>query len=132
MFLSGQETPDSGTLLENWPSLDVAGVANLKMVGIRTVEQLASMPDIGLQKIMGGRALQNKAKAFLAAAKDGAAIEKYAVECETLKSELQVMRQQLGEVQKFVNEKNELLFEIDDLKAQLAKKKRPTKEGKGE
>lgn len=60
-----------GTPIEQWPQATVSQVAELKALNVFTVEALASLTDSQIQKVgMGGRDLSNKAKAFLAAAKD--------------------------------------------------------------
>lgn len=65
-FKAGQEQSPDGTPLEEWPILKRAQVLELKSLGFSTVEQLAEMPDLAMQKIgMGGRALKERASAFL-------------------------------------------------------------------
>ncbi|WP_395443572.1 hypothetical protein [Caulobacter sp. UC70_42] len=44
-FKAGQEVPVEGTPLEEWPQITRSQVEELKFAHIRTVEQLASLPD---------------------------------------------------------------------------------------
>jgi len=68
---SGQEIPLEGTPIKTWPVISPAQVEALVRVGLRTVEDLASLNDEGLRKIgMGAVELRQKAKAWMAAAQD--------------------------------------------------------------
>lgn len=68
---SGQELPLEGTPIKTWPVISPAQVEALVRVGLRTVEDLASLNDEGLRKIgMGAVELRQKAKAWMAAAQD--------------------------------------------------------------
>jgi len=63
----GQAELVSGTPIDAFPLLlgKIALVAELRAMNIHTVEQLAGIPDIAVQKIMGGYELRNKAKLYL-------------------------------------------------------------------
>lgn len=64
-----QDTPLSGTPIKTWPPLSPAQVTNLLSANIRTVEDLAAVTENGIASIgMGGRALKEKAQAWLHAA----------------------------------------------------------------
>lgn len=68
-FKEGEEVPLSGTPIRSWPQLDPSMVKTLLSCNVRTVEDLATLPDEGLNRIgMGARALQQKAMAWLEAA----------------------------------------------------------------
>jgi|SRR6478736_27961 len=70
-FLEGEELPTTGTPLKTWPVINPAALKDLLKNGIRTVEDLADLPDSDLPTIgMGAVALKQKAKAWLLAAKD--------------------------------------------------------------
>jgi hypothetical protein len=61
-----EETLGEGTPIEAWPYLNRAQVAEMKALGILTVEALANLGDSGLAKIgMGARELQQRARQFL-------------------------------------------------------------------
>ncbi|MGD9650340.1 MAG: hypothetical protein AB7G80_05010 [Dongiaceae bacterium] len=98
-FTAKIETPLEGTPLEQWPALSVSQVAEMKALHITTVEQLAALSELGLQRLgLGAREWQNKAKHFLAFAKDSANAEKLQNEKEVLQKQLQEMQAQLTEL----------------------------------
>ena len=69
-FQTGQEAPLNGTSIRDWPSLSASQVRLCLSVNVRTIEDLAGLPEEGLQRLgMGSRALQQKAIAWLQAAK---------------------------------------------------------------
>ena len=71
-FQSGQKQEIVGSRLDLLFPTSPAIVENLRSVGVFTVEQLATLPDTGLQNIgMGGRSWQEKAKAYLESANKG-------------------------------------------------------------
>lgn len=85
-FLKGEEVPIHGTPLERWPQLTPERVANLKVAGFRTVEDIAQAPDFALQQIgMGAYALQKDARKFLSLAQSAADL----VRLEKLEAERQ-------------------------------------------
>lgn len=68
----GQEIPENGTSLRNWPLLSPAQLATLISISIRTVEDLAQANEETVARIgMGGRALKLKAEEWLRASQDG-------------------------------------------------------------
>ncbi len=92
-FLAGLTPSVEGSPLEEWPPLSPAQVANLKVVNVHTVEQLAAVNDGDLDKIgMGARALRDKAAAWLDNAKGGEALSKTLADNERLKAELETLR----------------------------------------
>ena len=86
----------AGTPLSAFPQLfgNVALIAELNAMHIHTVEQLADIPDIAAQKIMGGIELRKRAGEYLEASKAGAAdAEKAAMkaELESLKAQMAIL-----------------------------------------
>ena len=75
---NGQEEPEEGTPIRHWPMLSPAQVENLLACNVRTVEELATLSEQGVQRLgMGGMALRQRAKAWFDAAKNvGALAEK--------------------------------------------------------
>lgn len=66
-----QEVPLSGTPIKQWPALSPAQVGNILSANIRTVEDLACANEDAMGRIgMGGRALKEKAIAWLSTAND--------------------------------------------------------------
>jgi hypothetical protein len=69
----GNDVPLVGTPIQNWPQLTVSQVRNLQSLGVRTVEDMATLSDVGLQKVgMGARKLQDDARKFLSLAQAAA------------------------------------------------------------
>ncbi len=65
-FKAGQEMPLDGTPIEEWPRLKKSQVLELKAIGFMTIESIAAMNDLAMQRIgLGGRQLAELAKAFL-------------------------------------------------------------------
>lgn len=86
LFQAGQKQDISGSPLDLLFPESPAIVENLKSVGIRTVEQLAGLPDTGLQNVgMGARQWQEKAKAYLEQATKGQGFHVLAAEIEQMK-----------------------------------------------
>lgn len=69
----------NGTPLTEWPRIDIAMAANLRAIGIHTVEALAEVTDGNVQNLgHGGMALRDQAKTFLAKAAGNAEAERLA------------------------------------------------------
>lgn len=63
---AGLEAPVDGTRVEDWPSITPAQIKQLRAGGVRTVEDLAAANENTVNRIgMGGRALKQKAQAWL-------------------------------------------------------------------
>lgn len=74
-WLKGQEEPTTGTALAAWPGVNSAQADRLKLMHIRTVEDVAAMTDADLEKVgMGARAMRDKARAFIQAKQGDAQI----------------------------------------------------------
>ena len=88
-----------GTPLSQWPAMTRSMAKEFNAMNVFTVEQLAGMSDQGKQAFgMGALEWSAKAKAYMDAAGGGAAIEKYAAENESLKRDMEIMRQQIAEL----------------------------------
>jgi hypothetical protein len=100
------EQGTAGTPLEQWPSLNRAQVEELKALRFYTVESIAGASDLQLQKIgMGGLGLRTKAQAWLNAAKDGALVQKQAVDLERRDAEIADLKEQVQKLAAAVEEK---------------------------
>lgn len=83
----------SGWKLESWPAINSAQVKTLKYMGIHTVEQLSEISDNAAMQVgHGAMELRTRAKAAIAAAKDGAATEAQALENKRLSDELEALK----------------------------------------
>jgi hypothetical protein len=79
MWQQGEELPLNGTPVKNWGAATPAEVATLIELNLRTVEDLAQAPEEAIRRMgMGGRALQNRARAYLSQATDGRLVEENA------------------------------------------------------
>lgn len=65
-YVTGKEPPESGFPVEQWPQVTASEVALLKACNVKTVEQLANLPDSGIHRLgPGGTGLKNRAQKFL-------------------------------------------------------------------
>lgn len=64
----GQEAPTEGTPLDVWPAVTKGQVEHLRLLNIRSVEDVAAANDATMEKMgMGARVLRDKARAFISA-----------------------------------------------------------------
>lgn len=98
---SGQELPVDGTPVRSWPVASPSQVKHLLSLHVITVEQLAEANEETIHRLgMGGRALVQQAKDFLAS-KDGSGklvsqLSAYRVRTETLEEQNKELRAQLA------------------------------------
>ena len=97
-----------GTLLHDWPVLNSAVAAELKHFKFYTVEQVASASDaqlntLGMAAGMSPLALRDKAKAFLASAKDTAYSQQQAEKLAQQNDIIARMEAQIAELANQVN-----------------------------
>ena len=64
-FKNRQEMPLEGTPLIEWPLITRSKAEEFAFINVKTVEQLATMPDSNVQKFMGGNTMKQKAKDWL-------------------------------------------------------------------
>lgn len=82
-YQQGLEPATDGTPVEAWPRLTPAQVANYKALGFKTIEHIAGMSDQHAQRVgMGAQSDRTAAAAYLALAKDTAAVQKQALDLE--------------------------------------------------
>lgn len=91
-----EHVPDGTNLLE-WPPLPRAEAMDLKAMKIHTVEQLSELPDTALTWL-GARDWRNKAKVWLANASGPAGVLKLQSENDTLKADVEMLRQQIKDL----------------------------------
>lgn len=99
-FKAGQELAPEGTALEHWPPLIRAQVEELKHFNIRTVEQIAALDDASLSRAipMGGNALRDKAKRWLAEAAGHKQTETLAAENAAQQARMSAMENTIKEL----------------------------------
>lgn len=99
-FLEDEDDPDlMGTPIDTWPALDVAMVATCREAKIYTVEALSTLSDTKLGVLgMGGRALRERAKAFLEASKGNSQSEALAARVAAVEAENERLKAQIAEL----------------------------------
>jgi len=95
---NGSET--FGTPLESWPKLDVALISAFKSEGIRSLEQLASVPDTNLYALgMNGRAWRDGAKKRLEEMENSQPFDELKADNANLQAQLEALKNQLAVMQ---------------------------------
>lgn len=91
-FKAGAAQLLEGTPIEEWAAIGRSQAMELAACQVRTVEALAALPDLILQKVapMGGLALRDKARAFLDQAAGLAPLSAAMSEIEDLKARLKL------------------------------------------
>lgn len=92
-----------GTRLEQWPLITKALVEELRYFGFRTVEHIAEAKDDVLSKMPGLRALSEKAKVYLDAAKGNAPLTRMQKELETRDADILGLKDQLQQALERLN-----------------------------
>lgn len=96
-FERGQHGILEGTPLSEWTQISKSQVKEAEFFNIRTVEQLAEVPDTAIQKIgMGWMELRMKARNYLAATKESAPITSLQAENERLREEIEAIKASLA------------------------------------
>jgi hypothetical protein len=93
-----QESAMAGTPLAQWPLVNKAQVEELKYFKIYTVEQLASVSDVDMQKFMGIVDLKRKAKDWLGKAENNKEFNALREENTDMKLEIEELRSALKEL----------------------------------
>ena len=136
-FNAGEAETVTGTPIEEWPQLSRTMAATCKALHIMNVEALAALSDDGIQRLgMGARDLVEKAKAYLAFAKDQALPQRQAAEILKQKEVMISMQQQIDELAQLAkafgsmqqqmaalqqeSENNKMLIETSDAQRKLA------------
>lgn len=93
---AGHEAPVSGTPLEEWPKASSSFIDEMRLYGVRTVEELSALSDGIVSSNPGWMTMRTQAQAWLEAAGDSAAVTRYASENEALKAQLAAMQEQIN------------------------------------
>ncbi|MFZ0841862.1 MAG: hypothetical protein WAM77_30780 [Xanthobacteraceae bacterium] len=95
-FKAGQEIAAEGTPLEAWARVRPKQLHELKALGFRTVEHIATMDDQAAGRVgTGGQELRRVAKAFLNDAARMATVERLAAENDAKNAEIEDLRLKL-------------------------------------
>jgi len=99
VFQARKENPIQGLPIDQWPPISRAMAMTLYTMNIQTVEMLAEVNDNHIGSLgQQGRELREKAKAYLALAKDSAATHAYAAENKALKDNQAEMQRQIADL----------------------------------
>lgn len=110
-FKKNEEQRQAGTPLMAWTAVTEAQARDLEINNIFTVEQLAEMPDVACQRIMGGNNLKAKAKQFIDRAKEDAPFAQLQQEVDKREDENAVLRDQ---IEKMNATMAEMMAKMDD------------------
>lgn len=102
-FRQGIEQTADGTPIEEWPILNRAQVAELRAIGIRTIEEIAVLSDTACQRAMGLAALRTKAKAYLDDAAALALTEQLTAKNDAMQHDMAALTRQNEELKELVN-----------------------------
>lgn len=105
-FKSEQEAPSEGMPLSEWPAVTRSQVLELASANVKTIEQLAKLPDDLLNKAvnMGGFHLREKAQRWIEQANGAEPMERLAAENAELKDKLAVMKADQDDLKRRVDE----------------------------
>lgn len=110
-FKKGEELSHEGTPLEYWPVLNRAMIRELKALDIYTIEQVAELSDLAVQRIgMGGLKMRELAKAYFDDAKAQAITTELAHQNEQYEAKLAAQALQIEEQGKLLAQMNERLM----------------------
>ena len=105
-FKALQEQPLVGTPITEWAQISKSQAMMLKGVNVHTVDALAVVSDANLNNLgMGSRELREKAIAFLAQAKDGAANSQLVEKNRALEVKMEALQNQLNALSEISNKK---------------------------
>lgn len=107
-FKAGQDAPQEGTPLEEWPAISRSQVEELRYFHIRTVEQLAGLGDDALSRAipMGGYPLREKAQRFLEHAAGLAPMEALAAKEAANEAKMAAMEEEIRQLTAVIEAKD--------------------------
>ena len=97
-FQANKDQPVEGTPLAEWPLITASQIKEMEYFGVRTVENLAGMPDVKASQFMGLQDMKKKANDWLSSTKDEAPMVRLNAELALRDSEIEVMQQQIEEL----------------------------------
>jgi len=100
----GEEAPTVGTPLSTWAQCSPADVAVLKSSNVKTVEQLAEMPEANRPQMPNFHDLQKKAQEFLKVIDNNAAVTAMQTMVEDQKKEISHLNNVIDALRKKVSE----------------------------
>ena len=103
-YEKGEGEAHSGTPLKAWPMVTRGQVEELKFFGVHTVEALADLADIHVQKFMGVGTLKDQAKAFIQNAKEAAPLVQLNAAIDQKDSEIAALMEAVDDLKTIVTE----------------------------
>ena len=100
-FEQKKEQRVSGTPIDVWTAISETQKAEFKALHIFTIDQFAQLADSVGNKIMGFNELRDKARAFIAAAKDSAVFDKIRAETD---AKLAQQEEEMAQLRELVNQ----------------------------
>jgi hypothetical protein len=100
-FEQKKEQKVSGTPIDVWSAISETQKAEFKALHIFTIDQFAQLADSVGNKIMGFNDLRDKARAFIAAAKDSAVFDKIRAETD---AKLAQQEEEMAQLRELVNQ----------------------------
>ena len=100
-FEQKKEQRVSGTPIDVWSAISETQKAEFKALHIFTIDQCAQLADSVGNKIMGFNDLRDKARAFIAAAKDSAVFDKIRAETD---AKLAQQEEEMAQLRELVNQ----------------------------
>lgn len=98
LYKQGSEQQLIGTPLSEWPVISRSQCKELEFFNVKTVEQLAEMPDTAAQNFVGAGQLRDVAKRFISEAKEGAPLIQMQAELSSRDEKIEALEVQLNEV----------------------------------
>lgn len=95
----------TGFPLKEWTQITKSQAMELGAMHIHTVEQLASVPD-GQLRVLGANDLVARAKAYVSATSDHALESRLQADNDTLRAEMEALRNQMAEITRLNAEKS--------------------------
>jgi hypothetical protein len=86
----------NGTPLSRWPLATPSFIKEMEFLNILSVDDLASVADVHLDRIADGRQWRDRAAAWLKSAKDGAVAARYAAENHRLREDVKELSERLA------------------------------------
>ena len=103
-YEAGEKEYLDGMPLKAWPMVTRGQVEELKYFGVHSVEQLADLADIHVQKFMGMGTLKEQAKAYIQQAKETAPLVQLNAAVEAKDAEISALQEAVDDLKNIVME----------------------------
>jgi len=90
-----KERQIDGTPLSQWPAMTPIMIKEFEGLNVFSIEGLAAVSDANINRHLDGRVWRERAKAYLAAAKDSSVAEKFAAENQRLREKVEEMQREM-------------------------------------